>query len=576
MNLTNFINAIRYALDLSGYSIIFLKVKQIHILEALYREKDVVAVLPTGYGKSIIFHILPFLFEYRERNFMNSSRTNAIIVVAPLNSLIDDQISHLRKRGIKAAILCQRDVKSGGHSSTLSSSSESDTNSEGDEQPKHFHQSDLQDSNDKCRILFAHPEKVVSRNRLLESYQGQIVACVIDEAHLIEEWGHEFRPDYSKLCRLASLFPSAPILALTATAPKRTRDLLVENLHMKSPVIVIGNLNRDNIFLHKSKRKPAKTGSIAFEELLSPIANDLKKQLISYPLTIIYLPLKWCGFAFNYFVDILGEKSYFPTTSAGDPKHCLFAQYHSPQTDAMKTMTLEQLTDPKYKNKTIRVIFATVAIGLGVNIPNVRQIIHMTVPRTLESYYQQIGRAGRDGYPAKAYLYYNGTDISVNKPGLTDEIREYCLLSGVCMRKYIMNFFDADSPCGLSKHECCSNCASFCECFECLTESRRSFMESPESPAQTLVRTQRTLIRQVSAVERAEIKERLKTYRLSLYDNIFGSIDVRTGFTLALIDNIVANCDYLGNQEDVLESYPVWDASHAKMIINIINDVCTN
>ena len=194
MNLTNFINAIRYALDLSGYSNIFLKVKQIHILEALYREKDVVAVLPTGYGKSIIFHILPFLFEYRERNFMNSSRTNAIIVVAPLNSLIDDQISHLRKRGIKAAISCQRDVKSGGHSSTLSSSSESDTNSEGDEQPKHFHQSELQDSNDKCRILFAHPEKVVSRNRLLESYQGRIVACVTltKNSHMISHMKPEF------------------------------------------------------------------------------------------------------------------------------------------------------------------------------------------------------------------------------------------------------------------------------------------------------------------------------------------------------------------------------------------------
>ena len=148
----------------------------------------------------------------------------------------------------------------------------------------------MQDSNDKCRILFAHTEEIVSRNRLLESYQDRIVACVTDEAHLIEEWRHEFRPDYSKLCPLASLFPSAPILALTATAPKRTRDLLVENLHMKSPVIVIGNLNRDNIFLHKSKRKPAKTGSIGFEELLSPIGNDLKKQLINYPLTIIYLP----------------------------------------------------------------------------------------------------------------------------------------------------------------------------------------------------------------------------------------------------------------------------------------------
>ena len=568
MTFTNFINAVRYALDLSGHSNIFLKVKQIHVPEALYRQKDVVAVLPTGYGKSIIFHILPFLLEYRERHFINSGRTNAVIVVAPLNSLIDDQISHLRKKGIKAAILCQRDVKSGGHSSTLSSSLDSNTNSEG-EQPNRFPQSELQDSKDNCRILFAHPEKIVSRNRLLESYQDRIVACVIDKAHLIEEWGHEFRPDYSKLCRLCSLFPCAPILALTATAPKKTRDLLVESLHMKAPVIVIGNLNRENIFLHKSKRKPAKTGSIGFEELLSPIANDLKEQLIDYPLTIIYLPLKWCGFAFNYFVEILGEKSYFPTTSAGNPKRCLFAQYHSPQTDAMKTLALEQLTDPNYENKTIRVIFATVAIGLGVNIPDVRQIIHMTVPRTLESYYQQIGRAGRDRYPAKAYLYYNGTDISVNKPGLTDEIRQYCLLSGVCMRKYIMNYFDADSFCSLSKHECCSNCSSLCRCFQCLScksENPKLLLESPT----------RTRVRKVSDVERTEIKEHLKAYRLSIHDNVFGRIDVRTGFTLALIDDIVANCDYLENKEDVLESYPVWDSSHAEMIINVINHVCTN
>lgn len=477
----------------------------------------------------------------------------------------------MRKKGIKAAVLChsERDVKSG-HSSTLFSCSDSDNSSE-DEQDKHFDRSEMQqDSCDDCRILFAHPEKVVSKNRLLDSYQDRITACVIDEAHLIEEWGHEFRPDYSKLCRLASLFPSAPILALTATAPKKTRDLLIESLHMRTPLIVIGNLNRENIFLHKDKRKPAKTGSTGFEELLRPIANELKKQLIDFPVTIIYLPLKWCGFAFNYFVDTLGEKSYYPTTSAGDPKHCLFAQYHSPQTDAMKTIILEQLTDPKYEIKTIRVIFATVAIGLGVNIPDVRQIIHVTVPRTLESYYQQIGRAGRDGYHAKAYLYYNGTDIAANKPGLTEEMREYCLLSGGCMRKYIMNYLDSDTSCVFNcKHECCSNCASLCRCFECLDEEKPLTCEPKnQTTAPKCVRT-------VNTSERIQIKEMLKAYRLSLHDK-FGSIDSRTGFTLALIDDIVANCDYIENEDDLLESYPVWDDSHAEMIIRIINKVCTH
>ena len=417
MHVTNFVNALRYALDSSGYSSIYLKVKQIRVLEALYHQKDVVAVFPTGYGKSVIFHILPFLLEYKEQD--KHSGKNAVIVIAPLNSLIDDQVGHLRKKGIKVAILCSsgaNEIHNSGRQS-WAWSSDSDTNSE-EESVKNYEHDDrrgLQDSYDDCRILFAHPENVVSKNVLLYTCQNRIVACVVDEAHSIEEWGHEFRPDYRKLCRLASLFPHAPILALTATAPERTRELIVKSLCMKSPVTILGELDRKNIFLYKEKRKPAKTGSITYEEILRPIANDLKEQLIDYPLTIIYLPLKWCGFAFNYFVDMLGKNSYHPSTSAGDPKQCLFAQYHSPQTDAMKKVVLQQLTEPNYDGiKTIRVIFATVAIGIGVNIHNVRQIIHLTVPRTLESYYQQIGRAGRDGYPAKACLYYNGADIALN------------------------------------------------------------------------------------------------------------------------------------------------------------------
>ncbi|XP_028412545.1 uncharacterized protein LOC114535437 [Dendronephthya gigantea] len=574
--MTTFLNALRYAFDSSGYSNIFLKVKQIKILEALYQQRDVVAVLPTGYGKSVIFHVLPFLLEYGKRE---TNGTTAVIVIAPLNSLIDDQICSLRKRGINARDL-RGDLCDGNRDDAASRSvrsgniaaSDPDTDSSESEQAEPFNQN-LDDMCNDCRILFAHPEQIVSKNVLLQEYQERIVACVIDEAHLIDEWGQEFRPDYSKLCRLASLFPCAPILALTATAPKKTRDMLVKSLNMKAPVTVIGALDRQNIFLCKSKRKPSKSGSKSFEEILRPIANDLKKQLVDFPLTIIYLPLKWCGFAFNYFVDILGKESYYPTTSAGNPEHCLFAQYHSPQTDAMKKMILEQLTDPCYDLKTIRVIFATVAIGLGVNIPDVRQIIHVTVPRTLESYYQQIGRAGRDGYPARAYLYYNGTDIASNKPGLTDEMREYCLLRSGCMRKYIMNYLNSDTSCDISKHECCSNCAEICQCSKCIpvqyltctTENLHSSFDESSVPKP---------VRVVSDSKRREIKERLQAYRLGLCDKIFGGIDLRTGFTLALIKDIVANCEYIENENDILSSYPVWEESHAENIMNIIKQ-CT-
>ena len=145
------------------------------------------------------------------------------------------------------------------------------------------------------------------------------------------------------------------------------------------------------------------------------------------------------------FSDILGEKSYFPP---GVIKHenCLFTQFHSPQTELMK-----QLQGPD-KSRSIRVVFATVAIGIGVNIHNIRHVIHITVPRTIECYYQEIGCARRGGKPTKASLYYSGHNISLNKPGMTSAMCGFCSQDDKCLGQL---FGVGRSKCCKITHEVC-------------------------------------------------------------------------------------------------------------------------
>lgn len=160
--------------------------------------------------------------------------------------------------------------------------------------------------------------------QLTDNHYMRVMVCIIDEAHLEYDWGSEFRPDFGKLSQLS------PILTQTATAPKKLIEFLTGNLQIKDPFILVGNLDRPNIFICKSKWRPSSFGAESYNNILLPIAKKIKLKLIDYPLTIVYLPLKWCGYAFILFLDVLGKKSYFPENCVRSPGNCLLTQYHAP------------------------------------------------------------------------------------------------------------------------------------------------------------------------------------------------------------------------------------------------------
>ncbi|XP_068761606.1 putative ATP-dependent DNA helicase Q1 [Montipora capricornis] len=282
----------------------------------------------------------------------------------------------------------------------------------------------------KYDIVFTHPQAFISCKEGMElfqskPYQSSVQVLVIDEAHCILEWGDDFREDYSRLAMLCSTFLLVPVIALTATASKEDVIAIKESLNLKSPLKIIGNPNRPNIFYEKVFRKGEDIDF--YDELLQPIACGLTKSTVEYPLTILYLPLKWCGFSYKYFVS--QQKQYYPSNAASLPENRLFAQYHAPQTSTMKDQILTELASPTSK---VRVLFATITMEMGVDIPSIRHIFHVGPQRTVREYFQETGRAGGDGKLSTAVLYYNNCDIATNREGMTDDITTFCKLYNAC------------------------------------------------------------------------------------------------------------------------------------------------
>ena len=276
-----------------------------------------------------------------------------------------------------------------------------------------------------------------------------------------------FFVDYGKLGALCALFPDVPCLAMTATASQTDMKAIQESLGLKKCKFIVVNPDRKNIFYEKLFRHGEDAD--ALKSILIRVAKDLLEKKNEYPITIVYVPLRLCGFAYKIFEHALGVEQYYPPGSNATPANRLFAQFHAPQTTEMKEEILKQLCS---RESIVCVVFATVAIGMGVDIPDIRQIIHIGPPCSVKAYFQETGRAWRDGKPSSASLYYNNRDISKNRVNMQDDMRKFCAREHECLRKLLLESLDFKySTCKKPLHLCCSICKEQCECPKCLDNS---------------------------------------------------------------------------------------------------------
>ena len=173
--------------------------------------------------------------------------------------------------------------------------------------------------------------------------------------------GNEFRTDYGKLGVVCASFPDIPVLAMTATASVSDIGKIKESIGLKKCKLVASNPDRSNIFYRKVFRSGKDIDAV--QSILKPIANQLLTSKQNFPLTVVYLPLRWCGFAYGLFQSILGQKQYYPEGVPAIPENRLFAQFHASKTSQMKVQILQQMCST---NSIVRVVFAAVAIGMGV------------------------------------------------------------------------------------------------------------------------------------------------------------------------------------------------------------------
>ena len=310
-------------------------------------DRDVLAIMPTGGGKSLCFQ-LPAVMQ-----------PGVTLVVSPLIALMQDQVRLLTQNGIAATLI----------NSSLDGR-EIATRLRGTR-------------NGEYKLVYVAPERLLQSEfigQLLPTLNAEhgLTAFVIDEAHCVSEWGHDFRPEYRQLATLRQRFADVPVWAFTATATERVRQDIVEQLALRNPAIHVASFNRANLF-YAVKPKDKRT----YDELLTR-AGDASAGIV------------YCMSRKR--VDELAQRLQSDGVRALPYHAGLDAEERKRNQDA-------------FIRDAAQVIVATIAFGMGINKPDVRWVVHFDLPRTLESYYQESGRAGRDGDPAQCILYFSAADI---------------------------------------------------------------------------------------------------------------------------------------------------------------------
>jgi len=321
-----------------------LRPGQLPAVRALASGRDVLAVLPTGGGKSAIYELAGML------------RAGPAVVVSPLIALQDDQLAHLQAAGLPAIVLNSQQ-SAGARAAALLASCDPGT------------------------FVFLAPEQLANPETRQALQRARPGLFVVDEAHLISQWGHDFRPDYMRLGAQAEAVGAPVRLALTATAAPPVRQEVVRRLGLRDPVVVIGDFDRPHINLSVHR---ARTVSDKQQELVRAAGG------LAGP-GIVYAATHASAQAAHDALAAAGERvTLYHAGRSGRERH-----------DAMTA----------FLDGSARVIAATVAFGMGIDKPDVRWVLHADPPPSLDAYYQEFGRAGRDGAPAQARLLYRYEDF---------------------------------------------------------------------------------------------------------------------------------------------------------------------
>ena len=366
------------------------------VINAALNGQDTLVLLPTGGGKSVCYQVPALALE------------GLTVVISPLISLMQDQVSQLQALGVKAAYI----------NNSLNR----------DEQQQIYQQL----HSGLIKLLYVAPEKILQRDFIERLHHLKVSLFAIDEAHCVSHWGHDFRPHYCRLSELKQHFPAIPMMALTATADKATRFDIVQQLGLTAPYIHTGSFDRPNIrYTIEEKFKP-----------LAQLLRYLKEQ--QNQSGIIYCTSRKR-------VDEIAEKIADAGMNA--------AAYHAGMSNEQR-----QFVQTGFARDDIQIVVATVAFGMGINKPNVRFVLHYDIPKSIESYYQETGRAGRDGLAAEAIMYFDPADIGRVRRFFEDiedeqrrrvEEQRFNAMASfaeaqTCRRQILLNYFSEyqREPCG--------------------------------------------------------------------------------------------------------------------------------